>query len=614
MSKNKITIVYGNDSKRDGTRIFVSKSDFVTSLWQQQQTPIKVLKSIQNSYLIDKSFLESFGYQGISFYWFLYPYLWSEMRTTVNFITEFLKFIEKTNPAIIRVVDFSTFDIIKQITHQKKIKLEYSKLLFLKFTLRKKIGPYVRKYRLQKATKLKIRGRVDRYYKKCKTIHDIHNKIIFASANVYRRDIINLDKGTIEKGEFIVQDIINLINNEKEIVGISLDYDVRGDMNTLSERLESKLSWFPIEVLLKNHDKYDNHKVFFDNYRKLISTKKFQELFRFENILLWKQLEQVFEQMKYAPYFPLLLDLLDSLILTFSTNKPRIIFLLYETGPLALALITACKKFQIKTVGVQHGIIGEDHNYYSFDPIATKNNPYGFPLPDKLLLFGESAKKILIKNGYPSDRLVTFGNPAFFNLDKKKSILASKSFYEKYDIEENQKIILFTTILLQGKNSWSKLDYDVQIWRYLLKNFSGNKNFFIILKPHPGEDTSIYKKILNYFDSSNIKIIQGDTSELISISSIVVSVYSSVIIDAICLKKPVIEVKFDDAESPIPLEKLGVVISSNLDCISEKIHEILQNDKIRNNLFINRDTFLREYYNIPEDRHNLEKILSSILQ
>ena len=614
MSKNKITIVYGNDSKRDGTRIFVSKSDFVTSLWQQQQTPIKVLKSIQNSYLIDKSFLESFDYQGISLYWFLYPYLWSEMRTTINFITEFLKFIEKTNPEIIRVVDFSTFDIIKQISHQKKIKLEYSRLMFLKFTLRKKIGPYVRKYRLQKATKLKIQGRVDRYYKKFNTIHDIHNKIIFASANIYRRDIINLDKEIIEKGEFIVQDIINLINNEKEIVGISLDYDVRGDMNTLSERLESELPWFPIEVLLKNHGNYDNHKVFFHNYLKLISTKKFQELFRFENILLWKQLEQVFEQMKYAPYFPLLLDLMDSLLLTFSTNKPQTIFLLYETGPLALALIIACKKFEIKTVGVQHGIIGEDHNYYSFDPIATKKNPHGFPLPDKLLLFGESARKILIKNGYPSDRLVTFGNPTFFNLDKKKSIFASKSYYEKYGIEENQKVILLTTIFLQGKDSWSKLDYDVQIWRYLLKNFSGNKNFFIILKPHPGEDTSIYKKILHHFDSSNVKIIQGNTLELISISSIVISVYSSVIIDAICLKKPVVEVKFDNAESPIPLEKLGVVISSNLDCISEKIHEILQNDKIRNNLLKNRDTFLREYYNIPEDKHNLEKILSSILQ
>ena len=80
------------------------------------------------------------------------------------------------------------------------------------------------------------------------------------------------------------------------------------------------------------------------------------------------------------------------------------------------------------------------------------------------------------------------------------------------------------------------------------------------------------------------------------------------------MKKPVIEVKFDNAESPIPMEKLGVVISANLDCLSTKIHEILQNDEIRNNLLKNRDIFLKEYYNIPEDKHKLEKILEGILQ
>lgn len=603
---NKKILIYGTRSKKESTKIFVNDLDFLPPLWDQYRIPINVLKSIQNSFFDKKSFLESFGYDGVSLYWFIYPHLWSEIRVVTNFIDIFQKFVDKLDPKIIRVEDFSKFDIIKQISQKKKIKFEYSKASLTKFILRKKFGRYIRKYRLKKITKQKIKKKVNLFHKYHYPKFSIDNKIIFASSGIYRRDIVNLEKKVIEKGEYILEDIINLIKNKNKIICMDLDYEIRGDMKNYLERLNSTLFWLPIEIFLNDNK---NHKIFFNKYEKLIHTQKFQEIFSFQDISLWKQLENIFEQMKFAPYIPLWLNLIDSLSELFLIQKPKSIFLLYETGPLALALITTCKKFKIKTLGLQHGIIGENHNYYSFEPIASLKNSYGFPLPDKLLLFGESTKKILLKNNYPSKNLEVFGNPSFFNLTEKNLILSKKSFYTKFKIDINQKVILHTTILLQGKNSWGKLDYDVQIWKNLLKNFSGNKDFFIILKPHPGENTEIYEEILNQFDSSNVKIIQGNVLEIINISSIMVSVYSSVIIDAVCMKKPVIEIKFDDTESPIPLENLGVSTTSNLENLSTKIYQIFENTQIIDDLLVNREKFLKEYYNLPEDKYKLENFL-----
>ena len=612
-SNKKIRIIYGNISKKENTTIFVSENDFASSLWEQAQYSHAIIKSIQNSCVMGKPFLELFAYEDVSLYWFFYHFYWAKLNSTIKFLNAFLKFTEQTTPETIRIEDdFDKYDIIKQICHKKKINFEYSKLNYLKFKARDRIGRHIRKFRLQKITKLKIKNRKNLYYKKFRSIHSVNSKVVFASADVYRRYIINLDKGVTEEGEFLVQDIISLLKNKKDVVGIALDYDVRGNIKKLSQRLESEIPWLPLEILMNNHNKYVEHKEFLNKYRKLIAAKEFQKLFEFEGISLWNELRKVFEQMKYAPYLPFWLDLIDSLLTFFSTNKPKIVFLPYEAGPLALALIISCKRFSIKTIGIQHGVIADNWRFYTISPLVTSENPYGFPFPDKELLFGEFSKQLLLKNGYPEERLISFGNPVFFKLDKKIKFLANQSLYKKYNVSENQKVILFTTISLQKFKSFAKQNYNTEIWHCLLKNFAGNKDFCIILKPHQDETTAIYEKILQDYDSSNVRIIQGSLYGLAFISTVVVSIFSTAIIDSLCFKKPVIEVQFENIGSPIPFDKWGVVLSVKVSDISKKISEILNNEEIKNNIIKNSQRFLKNLYNIPEDNPELEmeKILN----
>lgn len=612
MLKNK-KIVYGKTSIKEENITFVNEKDFFGTFWSQRKVTLDEFDHLQCLSLNEKKFLELFQYDDFSFFWFFYPYLWHELQNSINFIIEFNKFIEAEKPSIVKISDdYSKFDLIKQICAKNKIIFKYSNLQLIKYRTRKKIGLIVRQFRLKKITKQKIQTTINKYRNKSIHTKSIHEQLVFVSADVYHRQIINSVKNITEKGEYIIQDIINLLPDENWCA-ISVSYNVRGNKTVLSERLNASIQWMPLEIFIKSTNKR-KHSKFITQYKSLISNKNFQNLFTHIDIRYWKQVEDTFKQMIFAQNLPLWLNLIDSLNSVFAVSRPKAIFLLYETGPLSLPFIIAAKRHKIKTIALEHGVIVKYHKFYSFKTLSSEDNILGFPIPDKFLLFGESSKKILKENNYPQERLIPFGNPTFFDLDKKIEIIKRNTIRDKYQIKTNQKIILFTSIRLHKKGFGTKHEYDIDIWNYLLEKFGNKENIIIILKPHPGEDVSLYQEILDKKNHYvNIRIItEENILELILMSTLVVSLYSSVVIDALCMKKPVIQVKFDDEESPIPLEKYDVVIQTKLKQLHEKINDLLSKPELMTELNKNSAEFIKFLYNIPESQP--QKILDNILR
>ena len=267
-------------------------------------------------------------------------------------------------------------------------------------------------------------------------------------------------------------------------------------------------------------------------------------------------------------------------------------------------MIASLIKLNVKTVGIQHAIIYKNSSNYVFNDFYTTKNSLGFPLSDFLLLFGDYPKKVLMENNYPVERLITFGNSFLFNLDDVKKKLSKEILFSKYNIGKNQKVILFTTGRLQRGYQviQGNYDYDEQIWEYLLDNFGGNDEYFLILKPHPTEyNTDVYQNMVKQFSCKNAKIIQGDLFELISLSSVVTSVFSSTMIDALCFQKHVIQVVFDNVKWPVPVEESGVILLSELRQLSENITKIFEDENLRNSLLKNTSDFIKNHYSIPED-------------
>ena len=127
---------------------------------------------------------------------------------------------------------------------------------------------------------------------------------------------------------------------------------------------------------------------------------------------------------------------------------------------------------------------------------------------------------------------VVFGNPAFFNVEQTKKILSKQNLHSKYGVNPNRKVLLLATEYLnEYYHTHGKYNYNSLMWKYLLEHFGNKNDYFIILKPHPNENTSIYEKILSEYKTNNAQIIQGDLFELLFICTVVIAVFSNDCID-----------------------------------------------------------------------------------
>jgi len=614
MQENSKIVIYGKKSIKNNEALFVNENDFVSPAYNYQniQESISELQRISRQSIDNKSLLELLTYDEISMWWLFFPRFSQKFMKYIAFIINFSMFIKEVKPQIVQVTNnFENFSVIKQICNNQNVKLKISNWNYLQFKLKTKIRHKLRYYNSKRTTNKKIKQRKTFFYQKKDSIPFVNNKIIFTSTPIYRRQIFDVIEGISKKGEFLIDDIIKMIDNKNEIVGIDLFTHVLWDDTVLHERVNSEIPWIPVEVLFKKSQQ-NKHKRFLKKYEKLLSSQKFQKLFEFQNIRYWELLIEDFDEMKFDYYLPYWLNLIDSLKEFFSNHRPKCIFLIHETNPLSVAFIAVCKKLGIRTIGIQHGIIYDYHEQYMHDNFATIENPNGFPFPDKMLLFGKYFEKILSKKGYPKENLVTFGNPSFFDLENIKSALENKHLLEKYGIGKNKTVILFTSTRQQeGYDITKKHNYDSRIWNYLLENFGNDDRFFLILKPHPKELTTVYEEILkknNY--PLNAKIIQGSLYELIYVSSVVISTYSTTIIDSLCFKKPVISVEFDERKYPVTLGK--AVKTTKLDNLKTNILEINNNDTIKNELLQNSNEFIKMFYNIPEE--NPKKLLENLIR
>jgi len=607
-------VIFGEKSTTGKNIIFVKEKDFQNPRLGDASTDlaIKEINRIQNLTIGNKSLPELFAYKNVSLWWFFYRQLFLQLQKTLDFITNFSEFVDHVNPEAIQVLnEFNRLTIIKQICDKNKIRVEYPKLNYFIFQVTNQIRKRIRNYGLEILGKQKISKRKKLFHKNKNSIPDVKNAVIFAAGPAYRQEILNHKTGGTQRGEHLLHNVINLIENKEKIIGIDLIGHVKSNDKILEERLNSEILWFPPETLFKNRNRSSRNE-FLKKYQKLISSKEFQKLLQFKGISIWNELQNTFEKMKYSLYFPYWLDLIDSVTEFFSYYKPKAVFLPYETGPLALAFISACKEAGVKTLGLQHGFIHKYHVNYSHDKFATQKNPYSFLLPDKLLLYGENTRQLLIEKGYPSERLVTFGNPIFFNLNKIRDSLTNKSLYQKYKIHKDKKIILYTTSGLQElQENTVKHNYDTQTWQYLLENFRNDHDFFIILKPHPLENPVTYEKILKTYNTSNARIIQGNLLELIYVASVVVSIFSTTMFDSLCLRKPVIQLKFGDTYSTPLDDYQKAVFASDLKHLAENIRKILNSAELRNNLIKNGLRCTKDSYNIPEK--NPDSLLSEII-
>ena len=562
---------------------------------------LELIESISKFVINGKSIREWLQYDNLSFWWIVHIPLIQKALKLTKFIENFSNYLETKKPEeIIIKGNFSNLGLIQQCAKKYNIKLTITSLKELNFKINHKIKTFLKDKASIQLTKNKINSRRQIFLQSKKEIPELNNKLIFVVQPRYQRLIFNPNSNSTEYRDWLAQDIMDLFNVH-EIIGVDLFTHIRENDVVLQQRIDSMYDWFPIEIIFSDDGISENAKRFLQNYDDIITNSLFHEKFQIHGISFWNQVKEIFDKMKNQYYFPYYITLIDSLNQYLTKHKPRALFLTYEYGQHALCMISTAKKFGIKTIGIAHSIVYENHYGYSHRDFATIEKPFDFPLPDHTLLFGNYSKQIMKKQGYPDERLTIFGKSDYFNLEKIKQSLKNRKIHEKYNIPKNSKIILFTSQKFQENYDeyGAKYDFDSRIWKTLLKNYANSKSYFLILKPHPREkNVSIYENLIQEYNANNAKIIQDDLFELLYISDLVLSFFSNALLDALCFEKPVIRIKFGSYQHPI-FDNSEALLSTSLEYLSSTINKIFTNSKIRENLISNSKILIKEQLNIP---------------
>ena len=675
------TVVFSKKKRSKKKEIRVTAQDFLNYPLDKKinSKTVEEMLRIERFKVNNNSIIDYFEYKDVSLWWLIKPSVRSIVNSTIHFITYFSKFLDDETPDEVIIEDeFFYLKIIEQVCKQKNIPCTYSKYNLKKYNVLSKLVRHRNALNRKRQIKFFNRRRENIFIKKNVGIPDPKNKILFVSGSRFRRSIVNTKKQTIENGEYLLEKITEYLKDEEVICIDHADALNASEksLQKLEERLDSSFTWIPTEgltqkkktpfvrrlncflsidvlftTILHNNAKTIKGKITtlinrtfteLDNEgkndeiikfgEKFADIKQFETVFVYDNINYVKNVEFVLNLNNKNGFLQYWLTSIDKITRYLSSNRPKHVFMINELVPIPQVFIQVCKKFNIKTTSIQHGMSIEDTVLLYWNLTRHLENKQKKIFPDNVLLFGKITKEMLEKIGHEIPNLTVFGNPEFFNLHKQLDYLQKrssqkelkdmkneedhklyfqKSFRQRNQIDDDKKIILFCSTGLQNTfRTPGKLEFDVAVLEQILKYFSNDGNFQILLKPHHLENLKNYQKIIEEFKTRNIKIVNDNIYELIYNASVVISTISTVIADAICLNAPVIQVVFDEITVHMPWDnKYDIVTHSRLEDLQNKILETVNKDTVD---IKDREIFLKDFFNVPEE--NPELILKKILE
>ncbi|NNU76541.1 CDP-glycerol glycerophosphotransferase family protein [Clostridium estertheticum] len=203
-------------------------------------------------------------------------------------------------------------------------------------------------------------------------------------------------------------------------------------------------------------------------------------------------------------------------------------------GDRGRCFIAAGNKLNIDTYAIQHGIINETSS-----PYIINSNYKAVLVAKSTFVWGEKYKELLIghTNVYKKENINVVGQVRTDHLVQNGYLKSSKrrgSLKIFYATQHFRDLLEPATLMLFKALSLMKEDYE------------------LIIKLHPGDLCfEFYEDMVEKFHIKNCKIMKdGDLYELIKWSDLIISVHSTVVVEAALMNKPSICIllpKYNDA-------------------------------------------------------------------
>ena len=334
-----------------------------------------------------------------------------------------------------------------------------------------------------------------------------------------------------------------------------------------------------------------------DDIKKLISDsqtlidKKLNSLDESEEIKLffslngtsfWNAFRKTFFELLQNKFSELILEI-EILKKLFSKHQFLCALVQTETRVHDLIIIKLAKKQNIPVILLKHGIQTRSKNFLrheKFYRIIPVN-------PNKCLVWGNADLKQLTENGVLRDNIEVLGAPFY-----------DKIFQNKIpSYQELDNFILFATDFKANHNLKTITVQSMKKYEMIINSVYNSvvkHDKKLVIRPHPLKDIG-EKELAKKLDPEIKVVIGGSILPLIKSSSlVVVTDNSSVILEALALKKPVISIKIDKDLDDDEFCNSNACVRTSIQDFESILSNILQDDHFRNLILQDGKTFLDE--------------------
>ncbi len=307
----------------------------------------------------------------------------------------------------------------------------------------------------------------------------------------------------------------------------------------------------------------------------LKNIRKAKESFKAKYKALLKTGEFDRRKLKYLflIYFPEMIRYIEIVNNILSVEKPKLLAVMNEITTLGNIAVHIAKQKGIKTLCIQHGAIGNDPG--SFVPVSA----------DKVAVWGNSSKEILMKEGTTEERIVITGAPQFDNLKSINYNLTDEIINEIY-LDKSKKYVLLTSQNLPNMK---------ETVRHLCRALKSIPNVQLVIKTHPAEySTKKYKNIMKEFGIKGV-VTKKYLYPLMKECSVMITISSTTGLEALIMGKPLITINLSGKPDVMPYAESGAAIGIyKPENIMPALKSILEDQAVRKKLAKKAKMFIYE--------------------
>jgi hypothetical protein len=337
----------------------------------------------------------------------------------------------------------------------------------------------------------------------------------------------------------------------------------------------------------------------------------FQSYFDYEGLNLWPLVGDVFPFV-FKDLFPQAIGIIESAYQGLAFYRPDNIVLNSDILTHGRAICFVARQLGIPTLLIQHGVYegyrgGLD--IISADMVAA----WGKSQVNSYIALGNDGSKVEVVGGYLFDKL------HYRSQQEGRESESRERICRQLGLDSQKDIFTFTTLDTPPREKFLSAhnteDVSEEIFRPVVEAIRAFPEKQLVVKLHPSESAEVYHRVLTELSPAEKQVTMVkniDLYDLIDASEMIISVPSTVALEAIILDKPVIIIRLRKCEHDTVYKRYPAPNVWRKEDIVPTIKSVLEDTELQKRLAEQRARFLSEEGEYLVDGKSTERIINLI--